>query len=60
MCCAVAQHEKDAGRPLSHRQLPVFSAATWMTSLILQNFYGTLQACYHRSHFVIHMLHVHN
>ncbi|CAL5224378.1 g7054 [Coccomyxa viridis] len=38
----VAQHEKVAG-PLSSRQLPIFSAATWMTSLILQNFYGTLQ-----------------
>ena len=43
LCHAVAQHEKVAGRPLSSRQLPIFSAATWMTSLILQNFYGTLQ-----------------
>ncbi|CAK0785578.1 hypothetical protein CVIRNUC_008788 [Coccomyxa viridis] len=39
----VAQHEKAAGRSLTHPPLPIFSAATWMTSFILQNFYCTLQ-----------------
>ena len=45
MTCAVAQHEKAAGRSLTHPPLPIFSAATWMTSFILQNFYCTLQVC---------------
>ena len=41
--CAVAQHEKTAGRSLSLPALPIFTAATWTTTFLLQNLYSMLQ-----------------
>lgn len=39
----VAQHEKAAGRSLSLPALPIFTAATWTTTFLLQNLYSMLQ-----------------